>query len=188
MSTLREFRYLTVEEFQTLPDDDRTIKELVAGQIVSEPLPSSGHGGIEFNIGGILREFVRPRRLGVVVGGDSGFILARNPDTLRGPDVAFILRERFEAQPDHSKVFSGPPDLAVEVLSKSNTSQAMHAKVADYLAAGTRLVWLVDTEHERVEVYRTLLTPRTVRRGEVLSGEDVIPGFEVGVDEIFELY
>jgi Uma2 family endonuclease len=87
-----------------------------------------------------------------------------------------------------ARVFPGAPDLAVEVVSPSNAPAAIHAKVADYLAAGTRLVWVVDTEEDKIDVYRTLLAPRTTARGETLSGEDVVPGFEAAVDEVFDLY
>lgn len=183
--TIRE---MTVEEFQALPSDGRSIEELVAGYVVSEPLPSTRHGRVAMSIAALLHAYVRSKRLGVVVGGDSGFVLARNPDTLRGPDVAFIVRERHEALEDEGKVFPGAPDLAVEVLSPSNTPQAVHAKVADYLAAGTPLVWVVDTEAECVRVYETLLAPRTLKRGDTLTGDDVVAGFEVALDEIFDLY
>ena len=179
---------LTVEEFQARSDASDTVEELVAGRIVSEPLPSARHGRVVAQIATILASFVRPRRLGIVVTGDSGFLLARNPDTLRGPDVAFVTRERYAALGDDARVFPGAPDLAVEVLSPGNTPAAIHAKVADYLAAGTRVVWVVDTQDDRIDVYRELLTPSTLKRGDTLTGDDVVPGFEATINEIFDLY
>jgi Uma2 family endonuclease len=134
----------------------------------------------------LLQSFVRPRRMGVVMTADAGFILARDPDTLRGPDVSYVTRERYDALTDETRAFPGPPDLAVEILSPSDRESDVHAKIADYLAAGTRLVWVVDPRHERVTVYRDLLAPRQLEAKGELDGEDVIPGFRVRVREIFE--
>jgi Uma2 family endonuclease len=155
--------------------------------LLAEPLPGSRHGSVTAAVAGILREHVKKHRLGVVFAGDSGFVLARKPDTVRGPDVAFVSRERFERNADNLRAFSGAPDLAVEVLSPSNTPAAMHAKVADFLAAGTRCVWVVDPESQTVTVYTSLLGPYRLGEAETLNGGDVVPGFRVRVGEIFEL-
>ena len=179
-------REITVEDLYVMPDDGFNY-ELQAGMLVSEPAPGFRHGRIMVAIAAILRAHVREQRLGVVLAGDSGFILARKPDTVRGPDVAFVSRERFERSGDTVKAFAGAPDLAVEVLSPSNTPAAMHAKVADYLAAGTRCVWVVDPEAQTVTVYRSLLAPYRLGEDETLDGDDVVVGFRVRVGEIFEL-
>ena len=179
-------RNMTVEDLYVIPDDGFNY-ELQAGLLVSEPAPGFRHGRIMAAIAEILRAHVRQRRLGVVLAGDSGFILARKPDTVRGPDVAFVSRERFERSGDTVKAFAGAPDLAVEVLSTSNTPAAMHAKVADYLAAGTRCVWVVDPEARTVTVYVSLLWPYRLGEDEMLDGNDVVPGFRVRVGEVFEL-
>ena len=135
-----------------------------------------------------MRRHVRQRKLGVVLVGDAGFGLARDPDTLRGPDVAFVSRDRVPSEDEQVRVFEGPPDLAVEVLSPSNTPESVRAKVADYLAAGTRLVWLVDADPERetVTIYRSLLAPRTLSRDDDLDGADVLPGFRVALAKLFD--
>lgn len=177
---------LTVEQLYTMPDDGLK-HELEAGVLVSEPLPGFRHGGVVARVSALLDAHVRARGLGVVLAGDAGFILARDPDTLRGPDVAFVARERLVRLSDPSSAFRGAPDLAVEVRSPSNTPSAVHAKVADYLAAGTRLVWLLDPERETVTVYRSLLGPRVSARGDELDGEDVVPGFRVRVAALFEM-
>jgi Uma2 family endonuclease len=155
--------------------------------LVSEPPPGGRHGSVTAAVAGILRAHVKEHRLGVVFAGDSGFVLARKPDTVRGPDVAFVSRERFERSGDTVRAFAGAPDLAVEVLSPSNTPAAMHSKVADYLAAGTRRVWVVDPEAQTVTVYASLLGPHRLGEEETLEGDDVVPGFRVRVGEIFEL-
>jgi Uma2 family endonuclease len=122
----------------------------------------------------------------VVLGNDAGFILARSPDTVRGPDVSFVSRVRYDTA-NEVGAFPGAPDLAVEVWSPSNTPAAIHAKVGDYLAAGTRCVWVLDPDTGTVAVYRSLLCPRTFGGSDFLDGEDVVPGFRVGVAEIFEI-
>ena len=177
---------LTEEDLYAMPDDGWKY-ELQAGLLLSEPLPGTRHGRVAARIVELLVTHVRRHGLGVVIGNDSGFVLARSPDTVRGPDVCFVSRERFEKIGDTIRAFPGAPDLAVEVLSPSNTPAAIHAKVADYLAAGTRLVWVVDTEKETVAVYRTLLAPRLLSEADALEGEDVIPGFRASVAELFEI-
>ena len=135
----------------------------------------------------MLMNFVQSRRLGVVYAGDTGFVLARSPDTVRGPDVAFVTRERFEAVGRTARHFPGAPDLAVEVLSPGDRPDAVQAKVADYLAAGTQIVWIVDPASEQVTVFHTLLAPRTLTSDQELDGEDVLPGFRITVAEFFEI-
>lgn len=178
-------REMTVEDLYVMPDDGFNY-ELQAGLLVAEPLPGWRHGWVVAAITQILGSHVKKHRLGVVVAGDSGFILARKPDTVRGPDVAFVSKERFERIGATVKAFAGAPDLAVEVLSPSNTPADMHAKVADYLAAGARCVWLVDPEAQTVTVYASLLWPHRLGQDEILDGDDFVPGFRVRVSELFE--
>ncbi|HEX6853639.1 MAG TPA: Uma2 family endonuclease [Candidatus Polarisedimenticolaceae bacterium] len=175
----------SVEDLYALPDDGYA-RELQAGFLVSEPPAGGRHGDTALALGSALRRHVREHRLGRVLANDTGFVLARRPDTVRAPDVAFVTKERWENYSDPSGFLPGPPDLAVEVLSASNTPGEMHAKVADFLAAGARLVWVVDPEAKTVAVYRTLLAPRFVGLDGVLDGEEVVPGFTLPVAEIFE--
>jgi Uma2 family endonuclease len=95
--------------------------------------------------------------------------------------------ERFLAVGDVTNHFPGPPDLAVEVLSPHNRPGDVHAKVADFLVAGTRLVWTVDPSAARVSVYRTLLSPRILASDDLLEGGDVLPGFSVRVADLFSI-
>lgn len=177
-------RPLTVEDLYVLPDDGRRY-ELQAGRLLSEPLPGTRHGLVVSIVDGLLSDHVRSHGLGVVLAGDTGFILGRSPDTVRGPDIAFVCRERFESVGAISTAFPGAPDVAIEILSPNDRAGDIHAKVADYLAAGTRLVWVVDPVGERVTVYRALLEPRVLERGNRLEGEDVVPGFGVPVAALF---
>lgn len=168
-----------------MPDDGYKY-EIQGGLLLSEPLPGSLHGRVAACLVELLRSHARRGGLGVVLSNDSGFILRRAPDTVRGPDVAFITRERYASTADERRPFIGAPDLAVEVVSPGNTPAELHGKVADYLAGGSRVVWLLDPDARSVVVYRELLAPRTIRAGETLDGGDVLPGFRIDVIELFE--
>lgn len=177
---------MTVDELYRLPDDG-TKHELRAGTLVAEPLPGFRHGWIALRIGRLLGEHVDRLGLGAVLGNDAGFVLTREPDTVRGPDVAFVRRERLRDVANPSIAFPGAPDLAVEILSPSETRLAAREKVAEYLAAGTRLVWLLDPETETVAVFGPSGNERLLDGSDFLDGEDVVPGFRVSVAELFDL-
>jgi Uma2 family endonuclease len=179
-------RLLRVDDLYAMPEDGRRY-ELQGGIVVCEPLPGFRHGWVVANVAGVLRQHVAGRDVGVVLAGDSGFILGRDPDTVRGPDVAFVSRERIDRAGRPVRAFPGAPDLAVEVLSPTNTAEAIHAKVADYLAAGTRLVWIVDPDRETVTVHRSLLAPQVLGRDEEIDGQSVVPGLRARVAAFFEV-
>ena len=176
---------MTADDLLARPDDGNR-RELSLGRLISEPPAGFQHGDIGARILVLLASHVRTGSLGRVVGADTGFVLGRAPDTVRAPDVAFVCAERLKSLGQVKEFFPGAPDLAVEVLSPSERAGTIHAKVADYLAAGTRLVWVVDPEGKAVTVYRSLLSPRSVSGAQLLDGEEVLPGFAVTVSEIFE--
>jgi Uma2 family endonuclease len=175
-------RYMTEADLFNVVDDSCR-HELIAGLIVSEPFPTPRHDRTFRQLLRLLGDFVEARGLGEVFG-ETGFVLARDPDTVRGPDLSFVSRERL-ANFDDARFFLGAPDLAVEILSPSNRGGEMHAKVADYLAAGARLVWVVDPRRKSVTTYRTLLAPRRLELGDSVDGEDVLPGLMIPLDAIF---
>lgn len=174
---------MTAEELAVLPDDGYRY-ELSAGMLVSEPFPVARHDRVRWRIERALKEFVSSRGIGEVFG-DVGYVLARSPDTVRGPDVSFLSKARLEGF-DGTRWYPGAPDLAIEVLSPSNRPGEMHAKVADYLAAGARLVWVIDTDRRQIATYRTLLAPKRIGPGQVLDAEDLLPGFTLPIDDLFE--
>jgi Uma2 family endonuclease len=176
---------VTAEQLYELPDDGSR-HELLRGTLVSEPVPSRLHGRAVARLAELLRAFVGSRRLGVVYAGDAGFVLARDPDTVRGPDVAFVSAERERQADSVAPYFPGAPDLAIEVLSPSDRPREVLGKVSDYLTAGSRLVWVVDPLNEEVQVFRSPFTPRNLAGDDVLDGEDVLPGFHLRVASIFE--
>jgi Uma2 family endonuclease len=175
---------LTAYDLASLPDDERR-HELEEGWLVSEPLPSLRHDRVRRTLERILEAHVANHGLGEVFG-EAGFVLARNPDTVRGPDLSFVARERLVGI-DYGRFFDGAPDLAIEILSPSNRPGQVRAKVADYLAAGCHLVWVVDPEARTVTTYRSLLFPRVLGADDALDGIDLLPGLTIQVASIFEV-
>ena len=156
--------------------------ELVGGQVVELVLPGLRHGVLVAGLSYRLREYAGASGLGLVVS-DTGFILSRDPPTVRGPDVAVVFKDRVPA-PIPVKFFPGPPDLAVEVLSPDDRPGEVAAKVVDYLRAGARAVWVVDPDKRTVSVH----TPRgavTYQRDEVLRGAPPLPEFELDIQSLF---
>ena len=175
---------MTADEYARLPEGD-SVDELVEGFVVSEPLPLPRHGRVLIELGARLHAHVQSRGLGVILS-DSGFLLATRPDTVRGPDIAFVRRDRYDPAVEVSGFFRGAPDLAVEILSPSNRPWEVRAKVADFLAAGSTVVWVIDPDRRFATVYRTLLTPRRIAQDGVLEGEDLLPGFSVKISELLD--
>jgi Uma2 family endonuclease len=131
----------------------------------------------------ILRAFVAPRKLGFVLGADSMFRLV--PEQVRLPDVAFISLNRWPDGIPPAAISSIAPDLAVEVLSESNTTREMDRKRAEYFKSGTRLVWIVDPQERTVLVYISVdeFIPRSA--DQMIDGGDVLPGFQILVGDFF---
>jgi len=158
--------------------------ELAGGEIV-EMAPTGGlHGLVTMELSRLIANYVREQGLGVVIAAETGFILAANPYTVRAPDIAFIARDRVP-KPIPPRYFSLAPDLAVEVVSPSDVAQDVRRKVIDFLQAGTRLVWVVYPETQTVDVYRPGQDVRVVDAQGTLQGEDVLPGFELPLREVF---
>jgi Uma2 family endonuclease len=182
MSQRRDILY-TAADLAALPDDDLR-HELEAGKLVAEPLPVPRHDRVRRRLERILDAHVSKQGLGEVFG-EAGFVLARDPDTVRGPDVSFVRADRLIGF-DDTRFFEGAPDLAVEVLSPSNRPYQVRAKVADYLQAGCTLVWVVDPKRNRVTTYRSILAPRVVQTDGELEGDEVLPDLRIPVASIFE--
>lgn len=146
----------------------------------------SEHGDIALAIGSRIRVFADENNLGCAYAAETGFVLSRDPDTVRAPDVGFVTSTRLMAQQNSSKFFEGAPDLAVEVLSPSNTHVETMDKVADYLNAGTRLVWIVNPVRKSVTVYDAAQQdPQILQSTDMLDGGDVLPGFTLLISKIF---
>src|SRR5213078_161551 len=157
--------------------------ELVRGVLVVREPAGSRHGLVTMNLGTELAVYAKQTGAGGVYAAESGFKLASDPDTVRAPDIAFVSRERL---PPPATTGYPPlaPDLAVEVLSPGDRPGEVLAKVADWLSAGTRLVWTVDPERRVARVYRHDGSETLVTADGALDGEDVLPGFSCSLVSI----
>lgn len=177
-------RMLTAEELLTLPDDGNRY-ELVRGELVCMAATGGRYGIIASRVDYRLRAFVEAHGLGEVCAAETGFRLAQNPDTVRAPDASFIARERLPGGGAPEGYWPFAPDLAVEVVSPSDRSDDVLAKVQEYLRAGTRLVWVFHPRTQTVMVYRASGEVLLIQGQDALSGEDVLPGFHCRVHELF---
>ncbi|HLQ37417.1 MAG TPA: Uma2 family endonuclease [Planctomycetota bacterium] len=174
---------ITAEEFALLPGDEPM--ELVRGEVRRMSSPGARHGGVASQLCRLLGNHIIPRRLGRVFINDTGFVLTRAPDTVRGPDVSFVRQDRLPTGELPVGHIQGAPDLAAEVLSPNATFSAVQEKVHDYLLAGTRMVLVIDPRVRTVTVFRTADAPRILSEHDVLDGDDVVPGLRLQVAELF---
>ena len=175
---------MTAEELFDLPDDGGR-SELVEGELVPRTPTGGRHAALAVRIGRLLDEHVEARDLGVCCGPGTGFILQRNPDTVRAPDAAVVLKARIPDTGIPTAYWPFAPDHAVEVVSPSDRLADVHVKIAEYFAAGTRLVWLVEPETPMVHVYRSPQEVDVVGTEQDLGGGDVLPGFRCPVRRLF---
>jgi Uma2 family endonuclease len=183
-TTTSNILLITAEELSSLPDDGYRY-ELVRGELRKMPPAGGDHGSTAMNIAGPLHQYIRSHKLGQVFAAETGFVLGRNPDTVRAPDVAFVRRERIEAVGKVSGYWPGAPDLAVEVISPGDLYTEVAEKVADWLAAGTALVWVVDPRRRTVTIHAGTTQMRTLSIEDTLDGEPVVPGWRLDVVDIF---
>ena len=183
MST--EVQLMTADELLVMPDDG-SIYELIKGELIKvSPPPGYEHGLVTMNIAGPLYAHVEANNLGKVCAAETGFQSHRNPDTVRAADVAFIRRERIEQAGPVKGYWIGAPDLAVEVLSPSDTVAGIEGKVEQWLKAGTALVWVVSPKLHTVTAYRSLLDVVALTEQDALDGGEVVPGFTIPVASVF---
>lgn len=167
---------MTAEELLLLPSGEHRY-ELVKGELHTITPAGYEHGDVASEIGMLLREHVKRRQRDRVFGAETGFLIERDPDTVRAPDAAFVRQERIEEEGIPRGYFPGAPDLAVEVISPSETAQQADDKARAWLAAGTRLVWNIRPLTRSVEVYRPNAEVEVLSAADDLSGEEVVPGF-----------
>ena len=180
---------LSVEDFLEIANRSEyadCLVELVQGEIVTMPPPQPFHGVVLARLAARLFIFVESLGLGYVAAGDAGFVLERNPDgrdTVRGLDIAFISRAK-APEPLPNTWVEVAPDLAIEIMSPSNTVGDTNLKIDQLLRAGCPQVWIVHPDLRRVDVH-SLAGMRVYREGDMLSGGDILPGFELAVSDIF---
>lgn len=179
-------RLLTADEFLTWPDTPGCRQELIRGEVVSMSLPGGEHGEVAMEIGRLIVNHARPSHLGKTYAAETGFIIERDPDTVRGADVAFVSAERLKLIVKPQKHIPFAPDLAVEVRSPNDRDDDVEDKVRAWLSAGSLLVWVVDPPTRSVAVYRLGAKPVILREDDFIDAGEVIPGFRCRVGAFFE--
>ena len=173
----------TAKDVLAIHGREKKLCELVDA-VLLEKVMGYEESVLAIEIANLLKNFIRPKKLGIVAG--EGGMLRLAPELVRIPDVSFISRSRLP----QGKLPRGPmpalaPNLAVEVLSKSNTEREMSRKLDDYFDAGVQLVWFVDPQSRSIKVFTSRGKSTVLKGAEILSGGTVLPGFKVKVAEIF---
>ena len=151
------------------------------------PLPGGRHGRVAGKFLRRVGNFVEAAQLGETYAAETGFIVERDPDTVRGADVAFVRRERLAGIPQREKQVPLAPDLAVEVLSPNDRDDEVEEKVQMWLRAGTLMFWIVDPASRTVTIHRPGAEPVTLGEDQTVLGGEVIPGFECRVSDFFSV-
>ncbi len=186
MAEAKTKELMTIEDLRQISEEEQP-GELVRGEWIEVSRPTLRHGDLMVQIVFLLRLYLQRNPIVRVVCGDTDFILERHPDTLRGPDVAFVNKERIPPEGVPDDWFEGAPDLTVEMVSKSQTAHEAGLKALDYLRAGTKMVWVVDPQSRTVAVYTPPNKIQILRESETLDGGDVLHGFQCKVSELFGL-
>jgi Uma2 family endonuclease len=173
---------MTAEMLFDAPDMGRC--ELVRGEIVMMSPSGALHGACVDSIERRLGNYVVEQTLGKTFGAETGFIIARDPDTVRAPDVAFVTNSRLP-DPMPAGYFPGPPDLAIEVLSPGDRASDVNAKTRDWLAAGCREVWNVDPQTQTITIHREEKSVSLLTASDILESPLLLPGFRAAVKELF---
>lgn len=185
MRIMATTKLMTAEDLWQL-DDEPGRFDLIRGELIRMSPAGFRHGKLSALMTRRIADFVYTHRLGDVVGAETGFVLARDPDVVLAPDAAFVRSERLPSEDEQEGFLELAPDLVVEVVSPSDRSRDVHAKVRAYLDAGVMLVWVVDPGSQDVTVYTPDRTARVFVTGDELDGGDVLPGFRLPVADIFK--
>lgn len=183
MSVAPLTRLYTAQDLERLSSEgDRY--ELLEGELREMAPPGGEHGGTTMDLSMYANYHVRAQRLGRGFGAETGFLIARNPDTVLAPDFAFIAMDRLPPQPIRGYV-PVVPDLVLETRSPSDTRRGVREKVGRWLAAGVRVVWEMDPEARVVTVHRAGAEPKALGIDNTLDGGDVLPGFSLPLRDVF---
>ena len=175
---------MTVDEFLLLPQREGK-EELVRGELRVNPPAGGPHGAAGANLIWRLMSHVMERGLGQVFGDGVGYQLIQIPHTVRVPDASFVREDRLPEEGIGPGLFKFAPDIAIEVLSPSETASEIQEKIDDYRVSGTSLVWVVDPVRRTVMIVSRNAPLALLHESDTLDGGDVLPGFSCAVADIF---
>ncbi len=174
---------MTAEELLRLPDDGFRY-ELVRGELIKMTPPGFEHGGIVSKVIILLGQHVLANHLGMVVT-EVGFQLARDPDTVRAPDAAFVRQERIQQLGKPPGYFPGPPDVAFEIISPNDPYTDVDEKVREWLSFGTRMVVVVNPRNHTITVHDVEGRIIRLTENDILDGGEVVRGWAIPVRDLF---
>lgn len=180
MST--ETKLVTIEDVVKLGDESRC--ELIRGELIELSPAGASHGRIITEIARQLGNYLSDKSIGECYTADTGFVLERDPDTLLGPDIAFVESGRIP-DPEPTSFFEIPPDLAIEVISPSQSITEMNDKTWLWLSGGTAAVWLIDPKRESFTDCR-LENQQVVTREVDALEHPLLPGFALVKPGLFK--
>ncbi len=166
-------------------------REIVNGQwiqVAEDGMAGELHGAIATNLIVALGTYVKTHQLGRVYPADTTYILSEDEQgvqLMRLPDVSFVAASRIKTE-NRQSYYHLAPDLAIEIISPSECAVDIRAKLREYLSAGVRQVWQIYPDTQEVLVYLPDGAVRTYEVGQVIPGADILPGFELSVEDIFE--
>jgi Uma2 family endonuclease len=189
MATATLQRKMTAEEFYrwaNRPENEHAHWELAEGQVIEMPPPGEAHALVCWFVSQILSDYIREHGSGHLLTNDCGLIVARNPDTVRGPDIMLSLENLTleNARPGHS---DRVPTLVVEVFSPNDRPGNMARRVEQFQRYGVPLVWVIYPEERTVNVFRLDELPRVLDEADELAGNGVLPAFSCKVSDLFAL-
>jgi Uma2 family endonuclease len=177
---------VTAEEFKQIAHEHDGLVELVRGEVIEMSRAGKLHGLVCGHVAFFLMSWSKSRESGWVMTNDVGVLTERDPDSVRGPDVLFIRKERLPSPGDDENWLTIPPDLCVEVLSPNDRWSEVIEKISEYFHLGVPEVWVLDPQKHEVQIHlQSNGSPDTLRDGDTLTSER-LPGFECAVSELFE--
>lgn len=175
---------MTADELLRMPDDGYRY-ELLQGELIRMAPAGSEHGVTIVNITLPLARHVKANDLGIVFGAETGFKIASDPDTVRAPDVAFVRSDRIPSSGIPKGYWPGAPDLAVEVISPSDTYSEVEDKVNEWLDAGAQMVIVMNPRNRTLKIHRSRTELLVLSEADELDCNDIVPGFKCKVSEFF---
>jgi Uma2 family endonuclease len=180
---------MTAEEFYDFVNEPRNRDrhfELEAGEVVKVSRPGEKHGAVCPNVVGLLWQYTRQKKKGYACSNDTGLVLERDPDTVRGPDISLYLEAR-KFKDLEVKWPKRLPKLIVEVLSPNDRRGKMFKRIAKFLKKGVAMAWLLDPEEETLTIFMPNREPIVLERDEQVAGVKLLPDFRCKVSDFFAM-
>lgn len=185
MTTHTDTKRLTADDLLRLYSEG-VRGELIRGELCQTMLVGHEHGKIVVNLTVLLGTYIKSRKLGELTASDAGVWLERDPDTVREPDIAYFSAEKMPPGVRVTGYAEVVPDLVVEVASPSDSLREVNDNALMWLSYGVSLVWVVNPDSRRVDVYRPGRVASTLTENDTLDGLDALPGFTCAVSDVFD--